>query len=56
MTHCGICNAKTEHLNEITLDGIEDIYNLEVCDRCYDFYSRDYFSPEEIDNLLKVGN
>ena len=50
--YCGICNAEVEHLNELKLDGTDDIYNLELCDECYDLYSSDYFAPEEIEDLF----
>ena len=56
MKKCNICNTEVKQRKEIMLDGTDDIYNLEVCDKCYDLYSRDYFSPEEIDDLLKVGD
>ena len=29
MKHCNICNKEVEHLNELILDGTDDIYNLE---------------------------
>jgi len=50
--HCNICNKEDENLNELILDGTDDIYDLDVCDKCYDLYSSDYFSPEKIDNLF----
>ena len=39
-------------LNEKIVDGTDDIYHLELCDEC-DVLMDDYFSPEDIDKILK---
>ena len=39
-------------LNEKIVDGTDDFYNLELCNKCNDIMS-DYFSPEDIDKLIK---
>lgn len=49
---CDICNKEHETRYELILHGTEDFYNMEVCDKCYDLYSNDYFSPEMIDDLV----
>jgi hypothetical protein len=40
-------------LRELQLDGTEDIYTLELCNKCYDYLSSDYFSPEDVDQMFK---
>lgn len=55
LIECDICKnkIKEEERIELTLDGTDDIYNLTVCEKCYDKFRNDYISPEEVNELLK---
>lgn len=48
---CNYCKEQTNQRSEIALDGIKDIYHIEVCDKCYEKLS-DYFPPEDIDKMF----
>lgn len=48
---CDYCKEKTDQYNEVTLDGTDDVYTLEVCDKCYEILD-DYFSPEDVDRIF----
>ena len=48
---CDYCKQNTKETKEIRLDGVDDIYILEVCDKCYEILC-DYFSPEEVERML----
>lgn len=52
MNKCEICGKEVEELNELYLDGTDDLYVLEVCNSCNNKYS-DYYTSEEIDNIIK---
>lgn len=48
---CDYCKETTSQHNEIILDGVEDIYVLEVCNKCYEILD-DYFPPEDVDEMF----
>ena len=48
---CDYCKKETDQYNEITLDGTDDIYVLEVCNKCYETLN-DYFPPEDVDKMF----
>ena len=54
LIECDICKNKIKEEGiELTLDGTDDIYNLTVCEECYDKFGLDYISSEDVDELLK---
>ena len=52
---CDYCKKETDQYNEITLDGTDDIYVLEVCNKCYEILD-DYFPPEDVDKMFSWGS
>ena len=53
MCNCQMCNKEIDYEpNTIQLDGTDDIYCLEVCDKCLEVYS-DYIEPEQVDEIIK---
>lgn len=51
---CDRCKQEFElgQENELILDGTNDVYFLVLCDKCYEYLSSDYFSPQDIDAML----
>ena len=52
---CDYCKKdikEDECIDCITLDGTDDFYALTVCGKCYDLLN-DYFSPEQVDEMMK---
>jgi DNA-directed RNA polymerase subunit RPC12/RpoP len=52
---CDRCGKEFNWLEamQITLDGVDDFYTLNVCSHCYTILS-DYFSPEDVDQMIKT--
>ena len=50
---CDSCNQRILNREEITLDGTDDFYSLNVCEECYDRLS-DCYTPEQVDKLMRV--
>ncbi len=48
---CNYCKELTNQYNEVILDGTDDIYVLEVCNKCCELLN-DYFPPEDIKVFL----
>lgn len=47
---CDYCKKEHIELNELILDGVDDIYKLEVCNECKDFLI--FVKPEEMDKII----
>jgi hypothetical protein len=37
---------------QLQMDGTNDVYNLELCDECYNHFSGDYYAPEVVDEIF----
>lgn len=48
---CDYCKETTSQHNEVILDGTNDIYVLEVCNKCCELLN-DYFPPEDADEMF----
>lgn len=50
---CEWCGKEVLEVCEVHLDGTDDFYRLEVCKKCNDIISSDYYEPEYVDKQLR---
>lgn len=50
---CEWCNKEVDELYDVYMDGTDDVYFLEVCEKCSDILCGDYYPPEQIDEIFK---
>jgi hypothetical protein len=57
VVECQRCKKKIRSYKsrELQLDGMDDVYTLELCKECWEYLSTDYYSPEQVDELVKGG-
>lgn len=56
MKKCEICGKDiSSYITpcKLNLYGSSDFYELDVCEKCYN-YGSDCFTPEEVDNIMGV--
>lgn len=48
--NCDYCKKLLkQELNELLMDGNDDVYNLTLCDECYELLSSDFYDLDQVD-------
>ena len=50
---CEWCNSEVDELEKVYMDGMEDLYVLNVCEKCSDDLCGEYYPPEQVDEFFK---
>ena len=50
---CEWCNEEVDELFDVYLDGTNDFYSLDVCEKCAEDLCGDYYPPEQVDEMFE---
>lgn len=56
MTKCEICNKIIDEVHELGLHGEDDFYIFELCEECYEFYSSDTYTADDVLEHMNTTN